>query len=238
MKISGLSTLFVIALFLLQSGAFAQKDNKDRIEGSGHVITREIPVKSFDKLDASGVFSLHLSQGNREEVKIEADDNLQDLFTVESDGSTLKIGMKKNADFKSKNKLKVFVTFKNLTSLDLSMVGSTVSDEKLSFKDLAFSNSSVGSVNLSLAASSLHLDNNSVGNLKLSGNAEHAVITSNSVGGIRAGDFLVQVMEIENSGVGSAEVNAEKELKVSDSFLGKVRNKGNATVKRKNKTVI
>ncbi len=45
-------------------------------------------------------------------------------------------------------------------------------------------------------------------------------------------------MEIDNNGVGSATVNAEKELKVLDSFLGKVNNKGNAPVKRKNKVVI
>ena len=45
-------------------------------------------------------------------------------------------------------------------------------------------------------------------------------------------------MEIDNSGVGSAVVNAEKELKFSDSFLGKVSNRGSAPVKRKNKVVI
>jgi hypothetical protein len=45
-------------------------------------------------------------------------------------------------------------------------------------------------------------------------------------------------MDIDNNGVGSATVNAEKELKVKDSFLGKVRNKGNATVRKMNKVVI
>ncbi len=53
-----------------------------------------------------------------------------------------------------------------------------------------------------------------------------------------AASFVVQKMDIENTGVGSAEVNAEKELKVKDSFLGKVINKGNAPVKRMNKVVI
>jgi hypothetical protein len=45
-------------------------------------------------------------------------------------------------------------------------------------------------------------------------------------------------MEIENTGVGSAEVNAEKELKVKDSFLGKVKNKGAAVAKKQNKQTI
>jgi hypothetical protein len=38
--------------------------------------------------------------------------------------------------------------------------------------------------------------------------------------------------------VGNAEVNAEKELKVSDSMLGKVTNKGSAPMKKSNKVVI
>jgi hypothetical protein len=38
--------------------------------------------------------------------------------------------------------------------------------------------------------------------------------------------------------VGSAVVNAAKELIVSDSFLGKVKNKGSAAVKKTNKKEI
>ena len=35
----------------------AQKNDKDRIEGSGNVITKDITVKAFDNLTAQGVFS-------------------------------------------------------------------------------------------------------------------------------------------------------------------------------------
>ena len=63
-------------------------------------------------------------------------------------------------------------------------------------------------------------------------------IKNSGVGSIQAAGFIVQKMDIDNSGVGSAEVNAEKELKVKDSFLGKVVNKGNAPTKRINRVVI
>ncbi|MBA2761902.1 MAG: hypothetical protein H0U39_08085, partial [Segetibacter sp.] len=55
---------------------------------------------------------------------------------------------------------------------------------------------------------------------------------------LEAGDFVVQTMNINNSGVGNAYVNAEKELKVKDSFLGKVKNKGAAPIKKKRQVVI
>ena len=116
------------------------------------------------------------------------------------------------------------------------MVGGTSSEEQLKFSDLKFTNQSVGTVNLDMTMQNLNLENGSVGTLKLKGSADNAVIKSNSVGSIQAADFVVQKMDIDNSGVGSATVNAEKELKMSDSFLGKVNNKGNATVKRKVKS--
>lgn len=215
------------------------KDNdKERIEGSGNVITKDFTVKSFDELTASGVFNLQLSQGAKEQVKIEAEDNLMDLFIVENDGSNLTIRMKKDVSIDTRKKMTVYVTFKSLKKMSLSMVGGTSSDDKLKFSDLKLKNQSVGSVNLNMTLQSLHLENESVGTLKLAGSADNAVIKSNSVGSVQAGDFVVQKMEIDNNGVGSATVNAEKELKVSDSFLGKVNNKGNATVKKKNKVVI
>ena len=97
---------------------------------------------------------------------------------------------------------------------------------------------SVGNVDLKLTAKSVDLDNKSVGNVKLNGKADNAVIKNNSVGSLRAGDFVVQKMDIDNDGIGSAEVNASQELKVKDSFLGKVTNKGAATAKRTKKVVI
>jgi hypothetical protein len=233
-----------IGVSLLASSLYLQAQEKDKgkdkpkIEGSGNIITKEVNVQSFDELTATGVFSVLLTQGSKEQVKIEADDNLQDLFEVKNDGSKLIISMKKDVNFSSKKTMKVYVTFKKIKNMELNMVGSLTSNDNLNFDDLSIKNKSVGSLDLKMTAQSLNVDNKSVGNVKLNGKAENAVIKNNGVGSIRAADFVVQKMDIENTGVGSAEVNAEKELKVKDSFLGRVTNKGNAPTKRMNRVVI
>jgi hypothetical protein len=232
---------FLLAIIMVSSfSARAQGNEKDKpkIEGSGNVVTKDISIQPFDQLDVSGVFSLHLSQGSKEEVRIEADDNLQSLFEVKNEGSKLSIGMKKDVRFESKKKMKVYITFKKLKSMDLKTVGDVSSEKSLSFDDLKFGNKSVGSVNLKLTAQTLNVDNKSVGDVTLSGKADNAVIKNKSVGSLDASAFVVQTMDIDNDGVGSAEVNAEKELKVKDSFLGKVTNKGAAPVKKTNKVRI
>jgi hypothetical protein len=225
---------------LLTTAAVAQKQERETLEGNGNLVTKEIAVTSFSEIKASGVYELRLSQGNKESVKIEADENLQDLFEVKNEGNKLVIDTKKmnNINLKSKNKMRVYVTFKSIKNLEISTVGNVGSDDKLTFDDLQFRNSSVGHVELNMTANKLDMDNKSVGDVKLSGKAQNAVLVNNGVGSIKAGDFLVQTMNIENTGVGNAEVNAEKELKVKDSMLGKVKNKGAAPVRKTNKVVI
>jgi len=231
-------SLFLMTLPATTVFSQKDKDKEPKIEGSGNVVTKEVAVQPFDQLEASGVFNVVLTQGAKESVKIEAEDNLQPLFEVKNDGSKLMVDMKKDSHFNSKKKMTVYITFKNLKSMDLKMVGNVSSEGNLNFGDLSLANKSVGSVDLALNAQRLDIKNKSVGNLKLSGKANNAVIRSNSVGAIKASDLLVQTMDIDNDGVGSAEVNAVKELKVKDSFLGKVKNAGSATAKRINKVVI
>jgi len=228
----------MLLMTLSATTVFSQKDKEPKIEGSGNVITKDVAIQPFDQLEASGVFNVVLTQGSKESLKIEAEDNLQALFEVKNKGSKLMVDMKKDSHFNSKKKMTVYITFKTLKSMDLKMVGNVSSRGNLNFSDLSLANKSVGSVDLALNAQKLDISNKSVGNLKLSGKAENAIIRSNSVGAIKASDLLVQTMDIDNDGVGGAEVNAVKELKVRDSFLGKVKNAGSATAKRINKVVI
>jgi len=237
-KVIAIASSLLMTLSVTTASSQNDKGKEPKIEGSGNVITKDVAIQPFDQLEASGIFNVVLTQGSKESLKIEAEDNLQPLFEVKNEGSKLTVDMKKDSHFNSKKKMTVYITFKNLKSMDLKMVGNVSSEGNLNFGDLSLANKSVGSVDLSLSAQKLDINNKSVGNLKLSGKAQNAVIRSNSVGSIKASDLLVQIMDIDNDGVGSAEVNAVKELKVKDSFLGKVKNAGSATAKRINKVVI
>jgi hypothetical protein len=229
--------LLLASTGLLLSKATIAQQKQETIEGNGKIVTRDVAVTSFDALKASGIYELKLSQGSKETVKIEADENLQDLFEVRNEGNKLIIDMKKleHKNLKSKNKMKVYVTFKKIKELELSTVGNVGSETQLAFDDLDLKNKSVGNVDLDLTANKIDLKNSSVGNVKLSGKAQNAVVKNSGVGSLEAGTFMVQTMNIENTGVGGAEVNAEKDLKVKDSFLGKVKNKGTAPVRKMNK---
>lgn len=215
--------------------AVAQK--KITIEPSGKIITKEISVQSFDAIDASGLYELVLSQGDKEAVKIEADDNLVDLFSVKNNGSTLEIDMPqlkdKNIDFKDGEnrkslKLKVYVTFKKIKSLHVAVIGNVRSTTGLNADAFMLESKNVGNVNLNVTAKKLTVENKGVGNLTLSGTANDADVKNKGVGQFDGEELLVQTMHIDNSGVGHASVNVAKDLTIKQSFLGKVNNKGAA----------
>src|SRR5688572_17852721 len=168
-------SVFVATMLTLSS--IAQKENNETIEGNGKSISRDVSVSSFDALKASGVYELKLQQGEKEGVRIVADENLQEYFEVRNVGNQLVIEMKlSDKNLKSKNPLKVYVTFKKLKEMELKMVGNVASEKKLSFTDLDLTNKSVGNVNLDMDVKKLELTNKSVGNLKLSGKADEAIV--------------------------------------------------------------
>jgi hypothetical protein len=229
--------LFGAALASSMMCAAQDKEKRETIEGNGKIVSRDVAVNSFEELKASGVYELQLVQGNKEAVRIETDENLQDLFTVRNEGTKLVVEMKKdkNINMKKESKTKVYVTFRQLKALDLNMVGNVKAENELSFDNLQLHNKSVGDVTLKLNAKQVNITNKSVGEVNLSGKAEQATVKNAGVGELNAGNFVVNTMYIENTGVGEAEVNCTKDLKLKDSFLGKVKNKGNASVKKMNR---
>jgi len=229
----------IIVPFLLMaicaSAAIAQE--KTKIEPSGKIITKDVQVQPFNAIHAEGLYELILSQGDKESVKIEADDNLMDLFSVKNSGNTLEIDMPKlkdkNIDFSNKDdrrslRLKVYVTFKDLKSLDVAVVGNVRSETALKSDAFKLESKNVGNVDLKLTTDKLTVENKGVGNITLSGNVKDADIKNQGVGQFEGEDLLVQTMSIDNTGVGHANVNVAKDLTIKQTFLGKVNNKGNA----------
>lgn len=223
------------AMLLAGAAAMAQ----EVLRPSGNIITRAVTVKPFTAIKANGLYELILVQGSGEGVKVETDDNLQSLIEVSNSGDTLVVDEPRlrdrsfrfaNSDREGDKKqhFKVYISFKNLTSLDIQNIGNTHSSGALTFNALQIKDKAVGNIDLQLTADKLMISNSGVGNINLQGKVENAIITNTGVGSFKGDGLLVQTMSITNTGVGHAEVNVVKSLMVKDSFLGKVKNSGAA----------
>lgn len=202
--------------------------------------SKNISVKPFTDLKVSGVYKVTLIQGSSESVKLEGDEKMISFISVKNEGSKLIIDMDKmkNQKIESKKTVNVYITFKDLKTIDVSVVGDVISKGNLKFGDIAISNQAVGNLSLDLTAKSVVLKNKAVGDINLKGSADNAELTNSGVGSLEAGKFIVQTMRVTNSGVGSVNVNAVKEISVKSSGIGSVKNHGAAPVKQAGKSVV
>jgi hypothetical protein len=63
-----------------------------RVVGSGNRVTRQMDVREFTGIDASGAFRVTVVAGDAYSVAVTADDNLFEYIEVRKEGSTLRIG--------------------------------------------------------------------------------------------------------------------------------------------------
>ncbi|MCD0472065.1 GIN domain-containing protein [Flavobacterium sp. JAS] len=126
------------ALFLLvlvTTLTFAQK--REKIKGSKIVTTSVKEVGEFDGIEVDDNLEVYLERGEKNEIKIEADDNLHDIIGMDSREKVLRIYTSKESTiFK---KLTVRVTYTNSLKTVIAKNGSSVfAIQELQLDDITF----------------------------------------------------------------------------------------------------
>lgn len=219
------STALLILMFAGISSLFAGCDDFTQSKsGNGDVMKETRKVSDFKAIDVSGAFEIVLKQGQSTEVTVEADANLLPVVRTEVSGGTLVIETKQPV--RHYKTLKVYVTFRELESIDISGAVDMVSDGRLNLKDLAVRSSGATESRLDLQAGTIGLDCSGASKINLSGTATTLKLDLSGASeihayGLTAGDCFVDI-----SGAGNAEVTVTKKLKTDVSGAGSIRYKG------------
>jgi hypothetical protein len=219
-------TVFITALSSCRFGSH------NTIFGNGNVTSENRTISDFTKLKLDGVFKTVITQdGGPAWVKVETDQNLQQVITVSNYGETLEIGDKSEVHFNTPTKMVVHVNVKDINSLTNTSVGKVESQGVVKAEDLYLKIDAVGKTDLNIQVRKLTAEINSVGLIRLSGSASTADINNNSVGKLEAYDLKADTLNIKNNSVGAVEVYAEKEISIDHNGVGSLHYKGPATLK-------
>ncbi len=230
--------LFSLILTLLSVMITAEKSSAQDIKGDGNVVKESRSVSSFSKIEMDDVINVFLTQAESESVIVESDKNIIPLISTNVKDDKLYITLKSGIKIEKVTKINVYVNIRNIDEIELNGVGNLKSTNKLELGNFKISSNSVGNTNLDLSCDNLELQNNSVGNTTLTGKAENVNIISNSVGNVNASGLTAQILTIHNNSVGNAEVKADKEIYISQSGIGNITYKGNAVVRKLDKSGI
>ncbi len=217
----------LIALFLNNCMSVFDK----KVKGSGSVITEARSVSSFDKIEIGGIFNVFLSQGDVENVEVEIDDNLQQYVKIYNEGNTLVVDAEKGVNWKRVTKNNVYITLKNINELNVKGVCTVKSRTALKCDNLELDVEGIGNSRLELYCHQLDIKHGGVGSIELNGETVDLIIRKNGVGHLDAKNLKADNVNIKNSGVGSAEIYASKELTIRNSGVGSISYSGDATIK-------
>lgn len=197
------------------------------IIGHGDIETRTLVMDDFTGFKNTIAADIYISQGDEQEVIIEAQENIIDILSldrVESGFWTIKYD---GYDFVGRIKpVKIYITVPSLDKLEISGSGDVrgeTSFTDLDELDLVVSGS--GNIFLDLESESIELTISGSGDINLSGEAKTIEAKISGSGNIRAFDLLSNRVNCRITGGGDAR------LSVSDYFIAVISGGGNIIYK-------
>lgn len=214
--------MMVLALPLAACGSVAMgSDSGDRAAASGTGTIRSFSVADFTGVELAGADDVDVRVGPAFSVRAEGASAELDKLDIRKDGSTLRVGRKREfSNWSSDDKgVKVYVTMPRIT--DASLAGSgDMRVDRISGGD--FSGSLAGSGNLSLgelATSSAKFDLAGSGGIAAKGKVQKLSVSIAGSGDVEAGGLTATGADISIAGSGNvtAIVNGPADVSIMGS---------------------
>ncbi|MCC9138511.1 head GIN domain-containing protein [Pontibacter silvestris] len=216
--------IFLFALMLSASTpALAQQ-----LRGNGNTRSQTRNVSGFKGIDVSGGFIVELTQGNKESVKLEAEENLLNNIATEVKDGVLHI-YNKNSLYSSRA-MKAYVTVQELNSIDIS--GGVKVEGVSTFKasGLSLDMSGGSSVKLALDTKELKADMSGASKLELTGKADKVILDMSGASKVEAADLEAGIVRVEASGASKVKLFAKEALDINASGASVVYYKGTPSI--------
>jgi hypothetical protein len=193
-------------------------------------------VKDFDAVNVSAGIELILAMGDREAVRIEADDSIIEEIITEVKGSTLHIYRKSGSWFNIFNwrrsrPVKAYVTAINLRKIDASSGSDVKSENSIKGDRLEVRASSGSSVAMNVVYKNIFLSCSSGADIRMSGKAKTVEADASSGSDINARELEAVICRASASSGADIAVYATGEIHAKSSSGADIRYYGNPEIK-------
>jgi hypothetical protein len=232
MKTIRLTALFIL-MMALSGGVVSACRFDHRASGDpGNAIRQTRQVGTFTGIRVGGAFEVYLKQGDVQEVVVETESNIMEYVTTEVSGGILEIRMKNHPPqwMHDIDVLKVYVTMKDLSMLDLSGAVEISTQNRITTPKLEMDVSGAVESKLELAAQELDMTLSGASELTFSGTAGEVRMDASGASEISAYDMVMTNLTLYGSGAIESKVNVTGSLKANMSGACSVRYKGSPRV--------
>lgn len=218
--------LLISALLILAGTSCIDAQFYRSVRGNGNVVTKERPASFFDGVRVSTGIDVYLSQGDRESVKVMADENLHEYIVTEVKNGILHVYFD-NISVRDAEMKRVYVTMKDVKSLKTSSAGDIIGETPIKCNDISLASSSAGDIKLELFANAVDVNISSSGSINLSGEADRLIANLSSAGDLNAFNFKTKEARVDVSSAGDAEIYVAEKLTAHASSAGDILYTGN-----------
>ncbi len=227
MKLSSLLTSLSVALLLFSCSLEAQHG---KITGEGGIVTKTLDLEKFHSVGLGISADVILTQGSRQEVKVEGQQNIIDNLLTEVRRGSWNIEFDRRV--RNYKKLKIYITMMELEAISIGGSGDiSCTNQFKNLDDVAISIGGSGDVSLDLQAKDIAVSIGGSGEVTLDGSGDELAISIGGSGDVKAFDLAVATCQVSSAGSGEVEINVSDELEVSLVGSGYVTYKGSPKVK-------
>jgi|TARA_B110000240_G_C13422000_1_gene419895 hypothetical protein len=213
------STKLLTILFIATLFSSCAIDMFNRATGNRNVVTEDRSAKEdFTKIKVSTGLDLYISQGSKNQITVEADENLQDIIITEIQDGMLKIYSEKNI-WRAKAR-KIYVTIENLEAIAATSGSDVYANETLKVNNLNISATSGSDINISVDANTVETNATSGSDIEVSGVSNNHISKATSGASIDA--YQLQSKNVSAKVTSGADIN----VYASESIVAKATSGG------------
>lgn len=211
----------VLLLLVATMTTFAQK--KEKIKGSKTVTIATKEIGEFNSLEVNDNLEVYLERGEKNEIKIEADDNLHEIIGMDLNGQALRIYTSKEASIFKKLIVRVTYT-KDLTKVIAKNTTVVNAIQELQLDDITFNSVDYSKLFLNVNAKKFALIADDKSKTELNLKSENGSVQLSKNAGLKAlvvaTDFKCDLYQKANAAIEGTATNAIFRLDNNSSFIG------------------
>ncbi len=211
----------IFIILLLANNANGQWWGSKRIKGNGNIITKTIQTKAYENITTRSIMDILLVKGKEGQIEIKAEENIIPYITIESDGNTLDIALKKGYSISCKGII-ITVPFEEIKNIIGIGPGNIYCKETFTSPELEVTIKSVGSVNFSnVNATKVHLNIRSAGDINFHGqtHSSELEVTIQNSGSVNLSNVKATKVHLENRGAGKINFHGQTQS-ITNSLYG------------------
>jgi hypothetical protein len=204
-----------------------------KVTGNGNTTTQVRSLPAFTEVSVGGGMQVTIVQAANIEVKVQADENLQEYIITEVKGNKLVVRHPNNVSVNSKG-VQVFISMPKLDEASISGSGNIAGATPIPSSGVFnVSISGSGNIDVKTTATEVVARISGSGSIQIGGKTSELEVAISGSGSFKGYALQAEAAEIKISGSGNVETSASTKLEASISGSGDVFYKGNPGVSLK-----